>query len=307
MSENSSSTHSALLLGAALIAFGPTVSLFFRVVYSEAKLVIIVTISAFCFLCSALFSSLAYLAIPLFYDNALWMIVPSVFFQALSRVQFVKYYLKVEAAISQTMMQSTNNDTCNNSNLDHDNTSNHPALALNDVSSALAGGIGYGLMHGVLLCGTLLASEGGDDVGTLYQDSCPDVPSVLNTAAMAMLFSVLDIILMFFYFYAVRRKLQSNANFTSANGAIHANNFNSNTGIYNIAKQPNTVIGVAMGAHLSAGLSSLFNGVKDGCYVALPATLGVVFLTGLYFTRFIMPNYLPMSQKEQIYRGTHQS
>ena len=92
-------------------------------------------------------------------------------------------------------------------------------------------------------------------------------------------------ILMFFYFYAVRRKLQRNI---STGVSIHSH--------YN---KPNTVLAIAMGAHLAAGLVSMFNDFTNGCYFALLAL--IVFGTGLYFSRFLLPTYLPSVQKEQLY------
>ena len=226
-----------------------------------------------------LLTSLLYISVSFLQDAALWMILPNVFFQALGRAQFVKYYIHVESTILKVSEKEEEEDY---------------ALALNDWSSGLAAGIGFGFMHALLLCGTLIASEAGDDIGVLYQDSCPDVPSILNTAAMAMLFSILDIILMFFYFYGVRRKLQTTR---MGDADEWQSKFSS----------PNFVICTAMTSHAAAGIASLFNAISSGCYIALPMISIIIFVTCLYFVKYIMPVYLPAIQKSQIHRQAHLS
>lgn len=45
-------------------------------------------------------------------------------------------------------------------------------------SLLLAAGFGYGLMHSIMLCGSILASSEGP--GVLYENSCQNIPLVFN-------------------------------------------------------------------------------------------------------------------------------
>ncbi|CAM9904784.1 unnamed protein product [Discosporangium mesarthrocarpum] len=53
-------------------------------------------------------------------------------------------------------------------------------LPLNDLSSSIAGGVGWGGIHTALVLGTVLAENSGK--GVSYTDHCPAVPVVLLTA-----------------------------------------------------------------------------------------------------------------------------
>ena len=108
---------------------------------------------------------------------------------------------------------SVNATTANNNRDDAHAETNALQLQLNDLSCSLASGCGYALLHSLFLYGTLLASESGeansynDGVyaggggstghgGTLYQDSCAGIPSLINGALIACLFSILDVMWM---------------------------------------------------------------------------------------------------------------
>lgn len=300
--------HNALLLGSTLIAFGPTVSLFFTICYSQATLVIVFTCCAFCCLIAIFLSSLLYAAVDAIIPGSVYggvLIVISIVCQAGCRAVFVRYYMKVEEAIEISIQNSlranNNSDGSVASGTGNENVNDQPAMALNDMSSALAAGTGYGFMHAVMLCGTLLASEAGDDVGTLYQDSCSDIPSVINTAMTAMMFSLLDILLMYLYFFAVRRKIDVTTDVLSYDGTISDVNFKHSSKM----KKPENVIGVALIVHSLASFISMTNDIKDGCYFALPTEFGVVLLTAFYFKMFLMPSFLPEKQRILLNRYSH--
>jgi Aph-1 protein len=94
-----------LVLGCALLAYGPFLSLFTLIVYQKAQLVIVVTTSAFFFLLAALFASLFWFvfdAIGL--DGGGWAaIIPGVFFQFVFRCLFVELYHRVERVIQASL------------------------------------------------------------------------------------------------------------------------------------------------------------------------------------------------------------
>jgi len=229
------------------------------------------------------------------------MTVPSIFCQAFTRIQFVKFYIKVEGAIIQAMENhrrehtSTNNDTSDNTS--SSDGAESLTLAMNDWTSGLAAGVGYGFMHAILLCGTLLASEARDDAGVLYQDSCKNIPSVLNTSFMAMLFSVLDVVIMLLYFYAVRRKAENDSMICNVN----ASTFGVGNDRSAKAASANAAIIAALIAHTSAAFASWLNGsLTNGCFFALPLVAAVVCVVGVFFCLYVMPFYLPASQRRQI-------
>lgn len=230
------------------------------------------------------------------------MTLPSIFCQTVARIQFVKFYIKVEGSIIQAIENHRREHATDNNNeqqTDEDdaniNSNNNLTLVLNDWTSGLAAGVGYGFMHAILLCGTLLASEARDDAGVLYQDSCKDIPSVLNTSFMAMLFSVLDVVMMLMYFYAVRRKTEDAA------AASCMSSYDGSISRGTKAASANATIVAALIAHTSAALASWFNGgMTNGCYLALPLVAAVVCVLGVFFCVYVMPFYLPVGQRRQI-------
>jgi len=89
-----------LLLGCALLAFGPFLSLFSLIVYRKAQLVIVVTTSAFFFLLGSLAASLVWFVLDVIgLGGVLAAILPGVFFQFMLRCGFVALYHRVEAVI----------------------------------------------------------------------------------------------------------------------------------------------------------------------------------------------------------------
>lgn len=174
---------------------------------------------------------------------------------------FVKVYRRVERAISHSIRLHErdvgDNDLSESIKL---------RLELNDWACGIAAGVGFGLMHVMMLYGTLLASE-AKSMGTLYQDSCTSLPSLVNSAIMSMFFSLLDIILMLLTFYGVRPQMGD-------------------------GREGKIAIGASVVAHIAATLCTVFNKAKDGCLVALPLLACVVIGTAIYFGMKIMPHYL---------------
>jgi Aph-1 protein len=115
-----------LVLGCALLAYGPFLSMFSLIVYQKAQLVIVVTTSAFFFLLATLFASLFWFvfdAIGLD-GGGLAAIIPGVFFQFVFRCLFVELYHRVERVIQVSLekqhqeemeeRQHSNNNTDSN-------------------------------------------------------------------------------------------------------------------------------------------------------------------------------------------------
>ena len=49
----------------------------------------------------------------------------------------------------------------------------HKSIPLNDVTAAVATGIGFGSMNTIVMYGSILSTVGGD--GTLYHEMCPQI------------------------------------------------------------------------------------------------------------------------------------
>eukprot|EP00640_Fibrocapsa_japonica_P007892 CAMPEP_0113944096 /NCGR_PEP_ID=MMETSP1339-20121228/30636_1 /TAXON_ID=94617 /ORGANISM="Fibrocapsa japonica" /LENGTH=156 /DNA_ID=CAMNT_0000949167 /DNA_START=195 /DNA_END=662 /DNA_ORIENTATION=+ /assembly_acc=CAM_ASM_000762 len=75
-------------------------------------------------------------------------------------------------------------------------------MPLNDLTSAIAAGVGFGTMHSVVLFGGALAASTGP--GAMYLDTCPHYPLIMLAALQALLFEALDLSLTCLMFQAVR-------------------------------------------------------------------------------------------------------
>ena len=210
-------------------------------------------------------------------------------------------------------------------------------LELNDWSSALAAGTGFGGMHSIFLYGTLLASESGN-LGTLYQPSCSVMPSLVNSAIMANIFSVLDVFWMLFTFYGMRRRRDAGT-FESEGGLLSsssppppcsavgggvrappgrapstvsfaddlASEGGSGLAPYQLANDKrggNVGLFLVLLSHCAAALSTVPNAYDDGCLVALPCLASVLVVTGLVFKVTCSGHYLPNAQRRRLWERT---
>uniref|UniRef100_A0A7S1ZI65 Uncharacterized protein n=1 Tax=Trieres chinensis TaxID=1514140 RepID=A0A7S1ZI65_TRICV len=319
-------TTPALSAGCALLAFSPSLSLLFLIAYQKSQLIIIVTTSAFAFLLSSLLASLLWLPVPASLRTGPLIIPPAVVCQFLLRCGFVKVYHRVEAVIQKSIRkherheaeqvrrrqeqqrQENNNENHNRAEEGADNVAAPTSaglsetaklrLELNDWSCGIAAGNGFGGMHAVLLYGTLLASE-SSAVGTLYQDSCSFMPSLVNSAIIAFLFSILDMILMLLTFYGMRRRKDGYARNSVNVRPEGSGGASVCAGRIPLLRFPDTAWGgnlaliVAFFAHLAAGFATVPNLKQNGCLVSLPALAGVVGLTAIIFVSGVSGHFLP--------------
>lgn len=301
-------TSAALSWGCGLLAFGPTASLLFLLAYQKAQLIIVVTTSAFAFLLSALFASMVWwifdtVGLDL---GGVVILLPGVLFQFLMRYYFVSIYHKVEKVIEtsieqhaqqvQQQQQSTQNGEAANDGEETWTESARLRLELNDWSCGLAAGTGFGGMHAFLLYGTLLASEAGN-LGTLYQDSCPGIPSLLVSALNAFFFSILDIIWMLLTFFGMRRRAQADGEEVEIShgfGAMLGNTRGSGT---------NALL-LCLGTHLLASFSTTFTVADNGCRASLPTLAAIVLGTVFVFVWGVSRTYLPLKQRRRV-AGDH--
>lgn len=202
-------------------------------------------------------------------------------------------------------------------------------LQLNDLSCSLASGCGYALLHSLFLYGTLLASESGEansynegvyaggggstgHGGTLYQESCGGIPSLINGALIAGMFSILDVMWMMLCFFGMRRRSSSsplnnsntttnNSSSASASGTMQA--FLQGLTCQGLSDSPsggNAAICLVTITHLTASLVLAPNGYEDGCKISLPLLGGVVIWVGLVLRRATKGHFLPEDQRRRI-------
>lgn len=125
-------------------------------------------------------------------------------------------------------------------------------LPLHDLSSAIAAGVGFGTMQGVIMFGSVLAGSTGPSV--LFTPACPHVPLVLLSAGTSLCITTLHVVLMVAAFRAYRLKDRP------AIGGIGA-------------------------VHLAASAITVLNTTADGCRASLPL---LVLLVGVVTAALVL-------------------
>jgi hypothetical protein len=151
--------------------------------------------------------------------------------------------------------------------------------------------VGYGGMHVIMLYGTLLASEIMNDVGILYQDSCPGMPSLALSAIYAFSFSVLDIFWMLLTFFGMRRRLLYHRGEQAPDNAIYRGKIGAWLGDSRMGG--NYALLLVLFTHLSTALFTVGGYFDQGCVVTIPAVLSMVFLTAYLFWAGCGRIYMP--------------
>lgn len=176
-----------LRIGCGLLAYSPPFAVLFILLSKRPQLVIIALSGAFFWLCSILITSLLWSIVKVSGNNV-WpfVIIASVLFQESCRYLCVLGYRKTEIMIKQSSPHSSE------------------VFPLNDLSSSLASGIGFGTMHSLLMYGSVLVASNG--TGVLFEDSCPMMPLIVMSAFNSLAFLILDIVLMILAFISDRNK-----------------------------------------------------------------------------------------------------
>jgi ABC-type multidrug transport system fused ATPase/permease subunit len=169
-------------------------------------------------------------------------------------------------------------------------------LQLNDASCGVAAGVGYGAMHAILFYGTLLASQISNNVGVLYQDSCPQIPSIVVSAIYCCIFSVLDIFWMLFTFFGMRRRLIFHR------GELSAAHDNRSTGgmLGNNRTGGNLALLFCLVSHFVTSVFTTADYFRGGCIVSLPCVGGIVLIVAYVFWAGCGRIYLPNEQKASV-------
>lgn len=210
-----------------MIAFSP--SCIFYLFRNRPQLYIIALAAAFAWLMSMLCSGMFWSLVHLSGENV-WplTVIVAVLFQEAARFVFIYCFRRTEKIIK----NSTNYT--------------EELLPMNDLSTSLAAGIGFGTMHSLMMAGSLIAASGGE--GTLFEDSCPHIPLVLTVSLTALGFTILDVIFMVLGFVAER-------------------------------KRSNHLVAVIVVLHVAAALSTLANMHGFGCIASLLLVLAVVVIS----------------------------
>lgn len=282
-------TAAALSWGCAFLAFGPTATLLFLLAYQKAQLVIVATVSAFAYLISALGASLLWYLIDLTgWNHVLPILLPGLIFSFLGRCAFVAIYHKVERVIEVSIAR-------HEQHTDEFQETAKLRLELNDWACGLAAGTGFGFMHAVLLYGTLLASESGN-VGTLYQPSCPQMPSLVLSALNTFFFSILDVVWMLLTFYGMRQRSLKLAPDGAPRrwGAL----------LERSRKGGHQALGIVLFTHTYAAFSTAANNAEGGCTLSLSLIGSITVVTVLLFWGGVSRIYLPANQQRRVGMGS---
>ncbi|KAK9288384.1 hypothetical protein L1049_016839 [Liquidambar formosana] len=159
-------------IGYALLALGPSLSLFVAVISKKPFLILTVLSSTLLWLISLIVLSGVWRAFLPLKSTAWWpfaiLIITSVGFQEGLRILFWKVYKRLEDLLDAFADRVSK-----------------PRLFLTDkMQIALAGGLGHGMAHAVFFCLSLLTPAFGP--ATFYVDSCSQLPFFLVSAIISL-------------------------------------------------------------------------------------------------------------------------
>ncbi|CAH0473102.1 unnamed protein product [Peronospora belbahrii] len=208
-----------LFFGCIFLAFGPLAALFFILVAKRAQLVIIALSGAFLWLVAILVTATLWQLLP-FLKTSLSATIPvAVLVQEAFRMLFFYLYTRTEMAVKRVT------------------TSSHQ-LPLNDITSSLAGGVGFSLMHALLMFGSLVGSSTGLR-GAAFSSSCEYIPLIFSAALSTLALTVHDIALMVIAFHGYRQRSV-------------------------------VLISTVFVIHMGVALSALANMDTNGCFISIP-------------------------------------
>lgn len=174
-----------LFFGCVFIAYGPAIVIFFGLVWKRAPLLLLCCTSAFFWLLSVFLVSILWTVIPPLKDSHAATVVVGALTQEVFRGLYLLMYRKAEEGMNSL-------------------TAPGEPLPLNDLSSAIAAGLGFGTMGSVVMYGSLLATSVGEAV--LYSDQCSEMSLFALSAVSSTLFIILHTLLSILTFDAYRRR-----------------------------------------------------------------------------------------------------
>ncbi|XP_059632884.1 gamma-secretase subunit APH1-like [Cornus florida] len=161
-------------IGYALLALGPSLSLFVAVISKKPFLILTVLSSTLVWLISLIVLSGLWRAFLPLQTTAWWpygiLILTSVGFQEGLRIVFWRIYKRLEEILDAFA----------------DKVSKPRLFWTDKMQIALAGGLGHGVAHAVFFCLSLLTPAFGP--ATFYVDKCSQIPFFLVSAIIALAF-----------------------------------------------------------------------------------------------------------------------
>mmetsp|Transcript_17026 Transcript_17026/g.32312 ORF Transcript_17026/g.32312 Transcript_17026/m.32312 type:complete len:300 (-) Transcript_17026:18-917(-) len=214
--------------GHLIVAFGPA-SAYLLLLSHQPHVIILALSSAFFFLMGQVCASIVWISVvPLRSDTPFHLVVRVL---VLELTRYIYYRLYEAAERNFTVL-----------------TPSVHIYPLQDLSSSIVSGLGFGLMHTVTLYGILLGHSIGD--ATLFSPRCQQMSAFTVAAWLSVAFNALHVLLMILAFDGYRRGSRLR-------------------------------IGVAGLLHLTAELLTLLNMAHDGCVVMIPVEFALVGLAGL--------------------------
>ncbi|PSS24078.1 Gamma-secretase subunit APH1-like [Actinidia chinensis var. chinensis] len=164
-------------IGYALLALGPSLSLFVSVISKKPFLILTLLSSALLWLISLIVLSGVWRALLPLKTTSWWpygiLILSSVGFQEGLRIVFWRVYKRLEDMLDAFADRVSK-----------------PRLFLTDkMQIALAGGLGHGVAHAVFFCLSLLTPAFG--LATFYVEKCSQLPFFLISAIIALAFTII--------------------------------------------------------------------------------------------------------------------
>lgn len=161
-------------IGYALLALGPSLSLFISVISKKPFLILTVLSSTLLWLMSLIVLAGVWRAFLPLKSTTWWpfaiLILTAVIFQEGLRILFWKFYKRLEDILNAFADRLAK-----------------PRLFLTDkMLIALAGGLGHGVAHAVFFCLSLLTPAFGP--ATFFVDKCSQIPFFLVSAIIALAF-----------------------------------------------------------------------------------------------------------------------
>eukprot|EP01006_Ploeotia_vitrea_P063121 TRINITY_DN84977_c0_g1_i1.p1 TRINITY_DN84977_c0_g1~~TRINITY_DN84977_c0_g1_i1.p1 ORF type:complete len:241 (-),score=101.02 TRINITY_DN84977_c0_g1_i1:11-733(-) len=170
--------------GGMMAAYGPSLLLFTSVVMRKAQLVVVMIAAAFFMLLAVLGASVAWAGLR-HVVSADWVyVLLAVLVQEAVRVWFFRLYRVAEMSFSVV-------------------STNAVVFPLTDLMSAVAAGLGFGIVQTMMIYGSVLSSAMGP--GALFSPKCDHWSSVFQGALQSNMFVFIHIALMIIAFDAMRR------------------------------------------------------------------------------------------------------
>mmetsp|Transcript_13908 Transcript_13908/g.25741 ORF Transcript_13908/g.25741 Transcript_13908/m.25741 type:complete len:242 (-) Transcript_13908:233-958(-) len=219
------------LTGFSLVvfAYGPALVMLLGVVMPSSPLLIVTVVAALFELLALFFTAMAWNVITGLQTEPALTVVTGVILQEAMRLAFLKVYVRGEGKVR---------ELCEG--LDKS--------PFSDFSSAIAGGVGFGLIYSLVLYGGVIQASLAP--GDYFTEECPMISGFVLHAILALVYQVLNTVLMVIMLDGLRKTTQAER----------------------VMK-----IALCFAIHLAASLFSLFNNSDIGCTagVTLPAAMAI--------------------------------